>query len=127
MLIGSQKLIALYEERIAYLLQENARLRAEQQVRDAVLRAERDRFLELFVEAMGKKWNEPGPIQSIPLQTRTLEPQTKEDFEQMAARWSAAENDLYKCWVRDVGEGESEPERLWLAMYGGKSPLEALT
>lgn len=89
------------------------------------VRAERDRFRELFVQAMGAKWNEE-PIQQIPMQTRTLEPQAVVDFEQMSARWSPAEKSAYECWKRDVGKDLEEPERVWLEQFGGASPMEVL-
>lgn len=119
----TSKTVALYEQRLADKEQVIADLKSERET----LRAERDRFRDLFVEAMGKKWNEPGPIQEMPLQTMTLKPQSKEDFEQMAARWSPTEQAAYQCWLNDVGADLPEPEREYLRRYGGASPLEMLT
>jgi len=90
----------------------------------SVVRGERDRFRDLFVQAMGAKWNEE-PIQQMPLQTKTLDLGAPNAFEQMASRWSPAEQAMYECWLKDVGDID-EPERAWLAQYGGASPLEVL-
>lgn len=89
------------------------------------VRRERDKFRDLFVQAMGAKWNEE-PIQQIPLQTRTLEPQAAADFEQMTARWSPAERAAFECWRKDIGLSLEEPEKEWLRQFGGDSPLEVL-
>lgn len=89
------------------------------------VRAERDRFRDLFVQAMGAKWNE-NPIQQLPLQTKTLDLSAVETFEQMASRWSPAEKAMYTCWLNDAGAGLDEPERVWMDQFGGASPLEVL-
>lgn len=89
------------------------------------VRGERDRFRELFVKAMGEKWNEE-PIQQIPLQTITLKPGAVAEFEQMSSRWSPAEQAMYECWLKDEGATVEEPERVWMSRFGGMSPLEAL-
>lgn len=89
------------------------------------VRTERDRFRDLFVQAMGAKWNEE-PIQQIPLQTHTLKPGAVGEFEQMASRWSPAEQAMYECWLKDEGATVEEPERVWMERFGGVSPLEAL-
>lgn len=90
-------------------------------------RRECDRFRELFVQAMGAKWNEPSPIAEMPLQTRTLQPAAVTDFETMASRWSPAEKAMYECWLQDQGADLDEPERVWLSQFGGASPLEVLS
>lgn len=89
------------------------------------VRAERDRFRDLFVQAMGAKWNE-SPIQQMPLQTKTLDLSAVETFEQMTSRWSPAERAMYECWLNDAGAGLDEPERVWMNQFGGASPLEVL-
>lgn len=98
---------------------------ADKDAQLARLQSEHDQFRRLFVEAMGKNWND-APIASIPLQSRTLEPQAVVDFELISARWSAGEKAMYDCWYRDVGKDKDEPERFWVEMYGGSSPLEVL-
>jgi hypothetical protein len=123
LLICNSKAAALYEQRLADKDQVIAGLQSEL----ATLRAERDRFRDLFVEALGRKWNEPGPIQEIPLQTMTLKPQTQAEFEQWAARLSPAEKAALECWMKDVGISLAEPEHEYFRRYGGASPLEVLT
>lgn len=98
---------------------------ADKDAQLARLQAEHDQFRKLFVEAMGKVWND-APIASIPLQSRTLEPQAEVDFEMVSARWSEADRAMYQCWLRDVGVTIDEPERFWLEKYGGSSPIEVL-
>lgn len=116
-----QAIVGLAGQRLADKQAELDRVLAEL----AVIRAERDRFRDLFVQAMGAKWNEE-PIQQMPLQTKTLDLGAPDAFEQMASRWSQAERQMYECWLRDEGSGIDEPERFWLSIYGGTSPLEVL-
>lgn len=108
-----------------------ARLADQQAELDRVLkelgevRTERDRFRDLFVQAMGAKWNEE-PIQQMPLQTHTLKPGAVAEFEQMASRWNPSENAMYQCWLNDEGAKFEEPERRWMELFGGASPMEVL-
>lgn len=89
------------------------------------VRSERDQFRNLFVKAMGEKWNEE-LIQQIPLQTHTLKPGAVNEFEQMSSRWSPAEKAMFECWLKDEGQQFEEPERVWMERFNGLSPLEAL-
>ena len=116
-----QAVVGQLEHRLADKQAELDRVLAEL----SAVRGERDQFRSLFVQAMGAKWNEE-PIQQIPLQTHTLKPGAVDEFEQMASRWSPAEQAAYECWLRDEGAIVEEPERVWMQRFGGMSPMEAL-